>query len=216
MVATGGSAVGGRGARRASVGLALVLAAGCGAPAGPSVPPPVAGPTVAVPSPSTGSSTATTVLRGPSAPRSTPAFVADTAEQVGEASGSSALVTSVRVVAQPGYDEVVLELSGAAGSVPGFRVGYVDTPVADPSGRPVAVEGSAYLQVLVSGVLGVPPAGGVPSGPLPVSGEVVTQVVAGASFEGLHQFFVGLDAQRSFRVRASAEPGRVVVQILTP
>lgn len=32
------------------------------------------------------------------------------------------LATSVRVVAQPGCDEVVLELSGAAGSVPGFRV----------------------------------------------------------------------------------------------
>jgi hypothetical protein len=210
----------GRGARRASVGLALVLAAGCGAPAGPSVPPPVAGTAADVPSPSPGSSTAptTTVLRAPSAPRSTPAFVADTAEQVGEASGSSALVTSVRVVAQPGYDEVVLELSGDPGAVPGFRVGYVDTPVGDPSGRPVAVEGSAYLQVLVSGVLGVDDASAdvSPSGPLPVSGEVVTQVVAGASFEGLHQFFVGLDAQRSFRVRASADPGRVVVQILTP
>ncbi len=143
-----------------------------------------------------------------------PAFVADTRDQVGQPDGQSEVVTGVRASTETGYEQVVFAVKGEPGAVPGFRVGYVESPTADPSGKPVPVQGKAYLQVYVSGVSGTPPAEEIVTGTFPGTGAAIVQVVVGPAFEGMHQFFIGLDQKRPFRVRAGADPGRVVVQLL--
>lgn len=145
----------------------------------------------------------------------TPAFLADTETQQAPGGAGSLTVTGMRTAEQDGYERVVLELSGDPGDLPGFFVGYLGGPTADPSGEPLDVDGEAFLTAFVRGV--ATPG----SGPQEVVGSVtggdgaVQEVQAGSIFEGQHQFVIGLDSERPFRVRVLDGPPRVVVDILT-
>nr|WP_241770029.1 hypothetical protein [Cellulosimicrobium sp. MM] len=125
-------------------------------------------------------------------------------------------MTDVRVGHHDGFDRVVFELGGTG--TPGWRVEYVDQPTDDGKGDVVAVDGDAYLQVMISGS-GYPMDTGVEeyAGPNPVragdDGEVEEVLLRGV-FEGYTQAFVGVDDERRpFRVFSLEDPTRVVVDV---
>lgn len=204
----------------AALALAAGLAACAGEPAtttapttptataGSASPTPTAEPTTPAPEPAPapepGADTGTDL--GPFAPPGTE-LAAD-----GDAVGH--VVTHVRTGEHDGYDRVVYELAGGEGS-PGYRVGYVEQAVEDPSGAVREVDGDAILQVWVIGTT-YPMEGGPQEhlGDLhPDSGDI-EHVVRPLTFEGMTQSFIGVDdGPRAFRVTVLADPARVVVDV---
>lgn len=123
-------------------------------------------------------------------------------------------VTDVRTATHDGYDRVVFELGGTG--APGWRVGYVDKAVDDPSGQPVQVQGAGVLQVIISGT-GYPTDTGQKEwtgSPLHAGLPVVQEVHVRGVFEGQTQAFVGVArAGAPFRVFALTAPARLVVDV---
>ncbi len=173
------------------------------------------------PSPSETTATpAATATQAPSATTSpepgAPAFPANTLPDTENPSGGPLGVRSARAAAHAGYDRVVIELGGTTPGQPGWRVEYVTTPTSDGSGNPVAVQGSAFLRVLVTGV-GYPGDTGVPE-PSPrrfTSGgtRVLREVVLDGVYEGQYTAFLGLSGTKPFRVFRLSNPERVVIDI---
>lgn len=206
------------GATTTGAALALLLAA-CGAGGGGPQPSATTASTSATPSPTA------TVPPTPTAPTATPstgaeptadlgAFTAPGTEAATEGDAAGYVVSGVRTGVHDGYDRVVYELTGGSGT-PGYRVGYVDRAVEDPSGEVRPVDGDAVLQVWLVGT-----AYPVEGGPQefaddlrPADGDV-EHVVRPLTFEGMTQSFVGVDdGPRPFRVLVLADPARVVVDV---
>ncbi len=169
-------------------------------------------------SPTTPSPTpAPSTTPGPGDSPGAPAFPADTRPDTATGSGRLLAVTGVRVGRQDGYDRVVLDLAGDPAATPGWRVRYVDHPVADGSGAPLVVAGSAYLDVVVTGVAWTDPAAaqlGYRGGAVTPTGTLlVRQVVPGAVFEGEAQYVVGTTGRTPFRVFRLSDPARLVVDV---
>ncbi len=125
-------------------------------------------------------------------------------------------VTDVRVATHDGFDRVVFELISDGGT-PGWFIEYGE-PRAQGSGELVGLSGAAALTVMIRPVL-LPPdlpadvetwTGPPIDGP---AGGVVEEVVGGPIFEGDHQFFIGVDAERPFAVARLSDPARVVIDI---
>jgi hypothetical protein len=170
---------------------------------------PSGSPTTSAPSP-TAAPTASQVAA------STPPFPANTLADTAQPTGGPLGLRVARVAPQPGYDRVVLELAGKVPGQPGWRVEYVTQPTSDGSGNPVAVRGTAYLQVIVTGV-GYPADTGVPEPAIrrirPAGTAVVREVVLDGVFEGQYTAFVGLTGKRPFRVFRLSNPARVVIDV---
>lgn len=218
----------------AAAAAALLAACGGGSevtsastsPSGDTVPETsqTATPSTSAPSPSEPSH-ATASSASPAAPEdeatepSTDAapFEADTSEDTGEATGGPLSVVAVRAAHHDGFDRVVFELDGQEAGQPGWRVGYVDEPSQQGSGDAVEVDGSAYLQVMLTGT-GYPFDTGAEefTGTTDPSGTTaVEQVVTGGVYEGQAQAFIGLDSEQPFRVFRLENPARVVVDVQT-
>ncbi|MHA7620697.1 AMIN-like domain-containing (lipo)protein [Cellulosimicrobium cellulans] len=211
----------------AVAGAVLVLALAACSPGGSDESPsPSRTATSASPSPTDSPSTTPEPGAEPSDGASTPSddateaplpFPANTEPDTQDPSADAALtVTDVRVGHHDGFDRVVFELGGTG--TPGWRVEYVDQPTDDGKGDVVAVDGDAYLQVMISGS-GYPMDTGVEeyAGPNPVragdDGEVEEVLLRGV-FEGYTQAFVGVDDERRpFRVFSLEDPTRVVVDV---
>ncbi|MGW6266010.1 hypothetical protein [Cellulosimicrobium cellulans] len=211
----------------AVAGAVLVLALAACSPGGSDESPsPSSTATSASPSPTDSPSTTPEPGAEPSDGASTPSddateaplpFPANTEPDTQDPSADAALtVTDVRVGHHDGFDRVVFELGGTG--TPGWRVEYVDQPTDDGKGDVVAVDGDAYLQVMISGS-GYPMDTGVEeyAGPNPVragdDGEVEEVLLRGV-FEGYTQAFVGVDDERRpFRVFSFEDPTRVVVDV---
>lgn len=141
----------------------------------------------------------------------------DSADKTSAAASESKLtVVDVRVGEHEGFDRVVYEMGGTG--APGFRVKYVDSAVAEGSGKPVDVQGGAVIQVLIDGS-GYPFDSGVEqyAGPDPVPGVggVVTEVNGWSVFEGVTQSFIGVTEKKPFSVTTLSNPPRVVVDVAT-
>ncbi|MCW2778873.1 MAG: hypothetical protein JWN17_2598 [Frankiales bacterium] len=164
------------------------------------------------------SETPTPAGPAPTAPASpSVAFRADTSPDTARESGAPQTVTAVRAARQRGYDRVVLELHGKAAGAPGWRVQYVDRPTSDGSGDPVQVAGSAFLQVVVTGV-GYPFDTGQTEATqdlTPKDTALVREVDLQATFEGQFTAYVGLARKAPFRVTRLADPARVVIDVRT-
>ena len=148
-------------------------------------------------------------------PSPSPAFEGATQRVEQESTGGPLSVVAVRAARQDGYDRVVFELDGREAGAPGWTVEYVDDPRRDGSGEPVEVKGEKTLVVLVRGT-GYPFDTGVEEAESVNRGkdlEVVQDVVLGSVFEGVYEAFVGVDAERPFRVFRLADPARLVVDI---
>ncbi|GAB4080772.1 hypothetical protein GCU67_04335 [Modestobacter muralis] len=219
-----------RPARAAGVVVAVALLAGCGgatgtvdaassagAPSTADGQPTASATASSKPAPSS-SATASSTPSGTAASGTAPADdrPADTSPDIAEAVHPAGLtVTAVRAARQEGHDRVVFELAGSG--TPGWRVEYVDGPVAQGSGDPVDVPGAAALQVTLQGVSYPYETGAeeVPRGAVPVSGtEHVAGVVYDATFEGTAVAWIGTDATAPFRVYSLTGPSRVVVEVV--
>ncbi len=146
-----------------------------------------------------------------------PPFPADTSADTGEASQGEGptVVTALRVGDQDGFDRVVFEVSGSA--VPGWDVAYVDAPTAEGSGEALDVPGPAFLRVTLTGVTNpyeAPQVAEVPRGPVAGTGSgTVEGVFYDSTFEGQALAYVGVSAERPFRVYALEGPARLVVDV---
>jgi hypothetical protein len=145
-----------------------------------------------------------------------PAFPANTEPDTSDASaGAQVTVRDIRIGRQSGFDRVVFEVGGTG--TPGWDVRYVDQPASQGSGAPIDVEGSAALQVTITGAQ-IPDETGVAEydGPNPLPGagtRTVTEVAYDHIFEGTAVAFVGTSGQLPFRVYALSNPTRVVVEV---
>jgi hypothetical protein len=178
-------------------------------------------PTVGGPSPLPTTSATSTVAGSPS-PTATaavcakPPFTATTARDTEAATGSILGLVRARASAQACYDRVVFDLRGRAAGAPGWRVEYVTKPTSDGSGNPVAVNGPAYLQVLITNT-GYPDDTGVAEPAVkrftPTGTSKVREVVLDGVFEGQYTAYIGISAKLPFRVFRLSNPARVVVDV---
>ncbi|WP_307802819.1 AMIN-like domain-containing (lipo)protein [Cellulomonas dongxiuzhuiae] len=199
---------------------ALVLAlAACGGGSGapPQSASPTSTPSSAGPFPRPTAATAPTSQPPTAAAEPTAdlgGFTAPGTEATVDGDASGYVVTQVRTGSHDGYDRVVYELTGGQGT-PGYRVGYVDRAVEDPSDEVRKVDGDAVLQVRLVGTT-YPVEGGPQefSQDLRPSDGDVEHVVRPLTFEGMTQSFVGVDdGPRPFRVLVLSDPVRVVVDV---
>jgi len=207
--------------RRAVAGLSglalattLVACAGSGPAASPtpttSPTTPTAVPTTTAPEPDP----SPTAQPAPEPTTDLGEFTAPGAQLASDGDASGYVVTDVRTGRHDGFDRVVYELTDGQGT-PGYRVGYVDEAVEDPSGEVREVHGDAILEVWLVGTT-YPVEGGpqeFPEDLHPDDGDV-QHVVRPLTFEGMTQSFVGVDdGPRAFRVIVLSDPARVVVDV---
>jgi hypothetical protein len=137
---------------------------------------------------------------------------------------SGAMLSNVRAGQQACYDRLVIDVSGTS-ALRSYRAEYVGQVTEDPSGRPVALRGGAYLQISVgasdhtgSGALTYSP--GNRRELANVSGfRTFRQVAWAGSSEGISSVGLGVRARLPFRVTTlTGIPGsttgtRVVIDV---
>ena len=137
----------------------------------------------------------------------------------GAATGSgTALVSDVRLGTHTGYDRIVFELKGT--TVPEVVIETVTPPfTADPSGLPVLVPGSSFVQVRLVGASGAgyATADGKPSYTGPVSFAVgypkLTAFQQLGDFEGHDTWIAGLTGTACYHVSVLTAPTRIVIDL---
>ena len=127
------------------------------------------------------------------------------------------LLADVRMAGHDCFDRIVFEFSGTAD--PGFEVQYLDAPpVEDPTGDPVDVAGSVFLEIRMQSASGFNFETGMPSytGPArltPSDTVYAREAARTGDFEAILIWVVGLDEERPFQAYTLADPARVVVDI---
>ncbi len=143
----------------------------------------------------------------PTGPRSTPQ------------TDPAALLVAIRTGRHATFDRVVFEFRGR---VPGYDIRYVPAVTQDPSGRPVALRGRAFLRVAfrhASAVeqlaAGCPPYRATYTGPRTITTSFASlrQLELAGDFEGYLSFGVGLGQRVGFRVLELTDPSRVVLDV---
>jgi hypothetical protein len=130
---------------------------------------------------------------------------------------TGAALSGVRAGRHACYDRLVLDVRGVR-SMTTWHAAYVSSVTEDPSGRPVALRGGAFLQISIgAGQAGRP---ATPRELVPVTGfTTFRQVAAAGSFEGVTSIGLGVRARLPFRVlTATGIPGsangvRVIVDV---
>ncbi|HEU5039051.1 MAG TPA: hypothetical protein VFT70_18735 [Nocardioides sp.] len=125
--------------------------------------------------------------------------------------------TNLRMGFHRTFERLVLTLRGPGD--PGWRAAYVDRPALPGTGAHFALAGSTTLRVRVTGV--VPPTapgarryhGPQRFGPHRKAGPV-REVVHGPVRDGAVELYLGMSAERPFRVFTVTHPRRVVVDVL--
>lgn len=131
----------------------------------------------------------------------------------------TARLVAVRVGEQEGFTRFVLEFEGE--TRPGYDVRWVGGPIAeDASGDPVAVEGGAFLQVVVQPASGFDLDAGVPTydGPDRLAGPeggAILEAVRTGDFEAVLTWVLGAEERVPFAVSTLGSPSRVVVDVQT-
>lgn len=175
------------------------------------------------PSPSavaTGGTTGTrTVTPGGSAsPTDEPFSGARTPVQVvATPSMNQALLKDVRAAKHSTFDRFTLEFDIAP---PGYKVEYVEPPIlADPSGKEVAIDGKAFLQITIQGSVAYylntdnPYTG--PDELKPGLPNLVEAELTG-DFEAVLIWVLGVNEEADFRVLTLESPPRLVVDVGHP
>jgi hypothetical protein len=138
-----------------------------------------------------------------------------------EASGTAtetALLDRLAVARHAGYERAVFQFTNV---VPGYRVEYRAGPFAeDGSGRPVSVNGRAFVVVRMEPASGYDLNAGegqlVYKGSPRIEGKdagmsMIEEVVRTGDFEAVLTWVVGLGAKVDFRVRTLSAPARLVI-----
>ncbi len=127
------------------------------------------------------------------------------------------LLREVRMAGHPCFDRIVFEFGGAG--PPGYEVGYLDAPpTEDPSGNPVDVAGSVFLEIRMQSASGFDFEHNTPSysGPARLTPSDTTyarEAARAGDFEAILTWVVGLDEARPFKVTTLADPTRLAVDI---
>lgn len=132
------------------------------------------------------------------------------------AQAKTALLAAIRIARHEGYDRVVFQF---ANGLPGYRISYVRPPFReDGSGKPVPVDGSAFVLVRMEPASGYDLAKDrlVYQGPRRISGaahgtSIVREAARTGDFESVLGWVVGLEGQVDFRVVRLHDPPRLVV-----
>ena len=220
-------------------GFSLLVGCTQGGPDDTSPSPSAPGTTAVSPSPATPTPTATTTSTRTTTPTPRPSPTASSpsptgsmspqlpsgfslkAKQGGTAPARASLLRVIRTGRHPGYDRVVFEFVGPA---PAYQVQYVAEVRHDPSGRPVSLEGDAFLLVVMpGGTLDTTPQVSDPSearsyrGPRRISPELqnVREIAAAGDFEAVLSFGIGVAHRDQFRVLRLSDPARIVVDVAT-
>jgi hypothetical protein len=118
------------------------------------------------------------------------------------------LLTAVRAAAHPCFDRIVFEFRQRSGrnGTPGYRVEYRSGPfVADPSGKPLHVAGSAFLSVRLEPASGADltttPIEVTYKGPQdlkPAGTAHVVEIREAGDFENVMSWVIGLRSERPY------------------
>lgn len=127
----------------------------------------------------------------------------------GSASGSTqAQPTAVRVGTHAGYDRIVFEYGGAV--TPSLRIQAVSPPFThDPSGLPMTVAGSSFLQITLEGIV----VGYTGTTDFKVSYPVLVELARQGEYEGVQSWIVGLNKTTCVRVFQLSSPTRLVIDL---
>ena len=197
-------------------GAAVLLATGCASDRLATEPPdPTATPASRTATGPTGAPDATAPSHGSTPATTRPAPVADppTVPPV-------ALLRAMRTGHHAGYDRVVLEFTGPR--VPRHTLAYVDRVTADPSDRPVALRGRAFLLVVLQdATLDTAPRASDPAtaprytGPRRLTPDhpLLREVALVGDFESVLSLGIGLDRPAGVHVRTLTGPARLVVDV---
>jgi len=130
-------------------------------------------------------------------------------------------VTDVRVGTHPGYDRVVFEFEGSR--LPALRLDRVLPPFEkDPSGLPLAVNGSSFVRILLERASGEEYArpDGEPTytGPSAFSPAypLLTSLVRAGDFEAQVTWIAGLAGPACYHVSVLRSPTRLVIDLQAP
>lgn len=157
-----------------------------------------------------------------SQPGDGPAFRDPGQEWVGQpwpAAGGELFIPTVRTGTHPGFDRVVLDLTGTRlATEPGWRAAYTDAPARDGSGEPIEIAGDSVLQLTVNG-MGYPD----PDDPVYDDGDIVldthtlgsvVEVIRATPFEGQLEVYIGMVGEpRPYRVFLLEDPLRLVIDV---
>ncbi len=123
-------------------------------------------------------------------------------------------IADIRVGEHDGYDRIVFEFDAG---IPEYRIQVATPPfIQDPSGLPMNVTGSAFLEVVMNGGTMVSPDGiATYGGPRTFSPDFakLVQLVNGGDFEAVSTWYVGLSDVSCLRVQTFASPSRLVIDI---
>lgn len=182
--------------------------------------PATAVPAVSSPSPTASPTASPSPSPAPTGATGTPPPVACPAQTGGSAS-SGAQLTGVRAAHQPGFDRIVFEFGPstvASYGLPAYDLSVVSQFIAT-SGRPVPIDGNAFLQARFRNASTVDPTTGQqtftqtdihPGLPL------VREVKLVDDFERIMTWGIGLDHLICAKVSELAGPVRLVVDLPTP
>jgi len=125
-------------------------------------------------------------------------------------------VEDVRVGHHGTFDRVTFEIGGEGDA--GWLIEYEDDPRSQGRGDPVEIAGEAVMRVALRGMPyptepGVPPYEG-PERLQPERTEAIVEVIEDVLYEGYYDFFVGLDAERPYRLERLDDPQRVVIDFV--
>lgn len=126
-------------------------------------------------------------------------------------------VVDLRIGVHDGFDRIVFEFAGDG--VAGWDLRYVDTAYAQGSGFVIDLAGDAVLAIALHNVT-LPPE--LPADisrwdqdrVAPPPGSIIQELLHDTIFEGTQTFFVGLDAERAFRIGRFTDPQRIVIDVL--
>jgi LPXTG-motif cell wall-anchored protein len=141
-----------------------------------------------------------------------PAFGTAPVSGPGGGSGGTGfnVVSGVTVGHHPGFDRVVFTLTR---TVPPFTVQYVPAIRHDPSDRPVTLQGSAFLLVVLHGTAG----SAASAQPTITPGFPMLKQVKGAGdFEAVTSYGIGAARKSGFRAFVLTNPSRLVVDLAIP
>ena len=127
--------------------------------------------------------------------------------------GDGLVFHAMRVAEHEGFYRVVLEFAGTG--EPGWDTSWSDQPVEQGRGLPLDVQGTAFLDLRITGTT-MPVMEGQPeeyySGPPSVTVGPIN-VVEDGTFEDQTHVVIGMDDVRDFQIGTLEDPARVVVDV---
>ncbi len=127
------------------------------------------------------------------------------------AAQSLTTLVAIRAAQHVGYDRVVFEFDGALPSQ--HNLAFVPDVTADPSGNPIPMFGSAFLEVVFHSATAHNATSFLTPERTTCGLPNVVQVVRSGDFEGVLSFAVALAKQQQYTVFTLTNPSRVVIDV---